>query len=278
MLISVILPAFNAERTIAIAVQSILNQTHVDLELLVADDGSTDQTAKILGQFADARLRVFHDGVNKGRPTRLNEMVGAAKGDFIARMDADDIAYPTRLEKQFEFLSNNHLDLVGSSTMVVNDQLAPLGRRVVPVTHSEIVARPTNGFPLSHPTWLGRKAIFEQIKYRNFDCDDQEFLMRAYKQIRVGNVTEIQLAYREPSLKLKKLSHFRWENAKAVAANRSEFGTLKTIQALAIISAKSLVDVAATKSGLGYRLLGHRAAKATEAELLAWSEIRSNLQ
>ena len=278
MLISVILPAYNAERTIELAVSSILCQTHDDLELLVADDGSNDKTREILGGIADPRLRVTGDGTNRGRPTRLNEMVAAARGDFIARMDADDVSYPTRLERELELLQGKELDLVGSSAVVIDDHLDAIGRRMVPENHAQIVRRPSSGFPLIHPTWLGRRDFFTRHPYRDFDCDDQELLMRCFKTMRVGNVGEIQLAYREPSLKLRKLAHFRWENAKAVVANRASLGLLRSEHALAKIVAKSAVDVLAVKTGLGYKLLKHRAAPLSDTERADWDGVRTLLQ
>ena len=105
--ISVLLPAYNAERYILQSVQSVLGQTYEDFELLVVDDCSTDRTAEVLASIRDPRLRVMRNATNLGVVGTLNRAMGAARGRFIARTDADDYCFPTRFAKQKAFLDGN---------------------------------------------------------------------------------------------------------------------------------------------------------------------------
>lgn len=107
-LVSVVMPVFNGEKYIAKAVESILNQTMTEIELIVVNDGSTDNTDSLLKELSnfDSRVKViFHQ--NKGVSLSRNIAIGEAKAEFIALMDADDVSEPTRLQKQYDFLNNN---------------------------------------------------------------------------------------------------------------------------------------------------------------------------
>src|SRR6266511_6459511 len=120
-LVSIGLPVRNAEDTLAIALASVLLQTVGDWELLVLDDRSQDSSSKIARRIAegDPRIRVLEASGASGLVPRLNQAVAAARGKFFARMDADDVAYPTRLERQLEFLGlNPTVDVVGTSMLV----------------------------------------------------------------------------------------------------------------------------------------------------------------
>src|SRR5579862_9209527 len=113
--VSVLMPAYNCERYLAAAVESILSQTFRDFEFVIIDDGSTDGSAQILDRFAasDKRVRVFHQQ-NTGYVIALQNGLKLCTGEYIARMDADDIALPTRFEKQYDyFLRNPKTALVG---------------------------------------------------------------------------------------------------------------------------------------------------------------------
>lgn len=108
--ISVIMPVYNAEKYVRQAVNSILSQTFTDYELIVIDDGSRDKSFEIISQFNDSRIIVHKLNENKGYPFAMNVGLDMASGEFIARMDADDISVAKRLEKQILFL-NNHPDV-----------------------------------------------------------------------------------------------------------------------------------------------------------------------
>ena len=108
--ISVIMPARNAEQYIREAIDSILGQTFADFEFLILDDGSTDATAEIVQCCRDERIRFCPNGRNMGVAATLNRGLALAGGEYIARMDADDISLPKRFEKQAAYL-NAHRDV-----------------------------------------------------------------------------------------------------------------------------------------------------------------------
>jgi glycosyltransferase involved in cell wall biosynthesis len=104
--ITVLMPAYNAEKYIGTAIASVLRQTFTNFELLIVNDGSTDQTVRVIRRFHDPRIVVI-DQPNQGVAAALNNGLKAAKAEYIARFDADDICMPERLQVQFEFLSTH---------------------------------------------------------------------------------------------------------------------------------------------------------------------------
>src|SRR5260370_39399684 len=116
--VSIGMPVCNCESTVRAAVQSILNQTFNDWELLVIDDGSSDQTVNLVRTYVDPRIRVFADGKHEGLVARLNQAIGLSRGRYFARMDGDDISYPERLALQVEFMTqHSETDLVGGGVL-----------------------------------------------------------------------------------------------------------------------------------------------------------------
>jgi len=199
-LISVLMPARNASLTIREAIVSILLQTEVDFELLVLDDGSEDSTREQVLAISDKRVRLISDGQSLGLPKRLNLGVGMARAPFIARMDADDIAFPSRFEQQMAVLrSRPEVDLTGVRAMLVSDDLRPTGIFSMASSHEELTARPWRIIPVIHSTWLGRATWFKQNPYavpEHWYAEDQELLLRTYRKCRFFSVPEILFAVR----------------------------------------------------------------------------------
>lgn len=122
-LISVIMPAYNAEKYIRTAIDSILSQTYSNFEFLICDDASTDGTLQIINEFKDKRIRVIRHTVNCGIVSTLNELIELSSGSLIARMDADDISLPNRLGKQANYLNvNNSLVMVGTQYAQIDNR------------------------------------------------------------------------------------------------------------------------------------------------------------
>src|SRR5690606_22420882 len=110
------------------AIRSVFVQTHSNWELILIDDGSTDQSLDLALKIRDSRVRVISDGKHKGLPTRLNEITASASGEYIARMDADDVMHPERLEKQVKFLlSHPSCDVVGTGVFFIDKNGTPVG-------------------------------------------------------------------------------------------------------------------------------------------------------
>lgn len=117
-MISVILPVYNAEKYVREAIESILNQTYDDFELIIINDGSKDKSGNIIASFSDSRIRNIPNDKNMGLIYTLNKGLSLAQGKYIARMDADDIAYPNRLEMQMDYMEG-HPDCIVCGTDVM---------------------------------------------------------------------------------------------------------------------------------------------------------------
>jgi glycosyltransferase involved in cell wall biosynthesis len=215
-LISVIMPVFNTpEDFLRAAINSILNQTHKNLELIVIDGSPNNINKKSISLYAqkDKRARYIRQSKKKGLPVALNQAVLACRGDYIARMDADDIAEPKRLEKQVKYLINNKLDICGCfvKTMKSHGQDRLL---TYPCTHKKIVGAMAYSQPIPHPTWLVKKSFYKKFKYNeNYrEAEDYELLMRALPSVKAGNLPEHLLKYRihENSASLANLKKLEW--------------------------------------------------------------------
>lgn len=201
--VSVALAVHNGELYLAEAVDSILTQSFRDFELLAVDDGSTDATAAILDGFArrDERVRVLRHGEKQGLPKSLNETVGLARGEYVARMDADDVSLPPRFERQVEFL-DRHADClaVGCRVLAIDEDGDPLWREKQAEDHTGIewvLLRGMAGIP--HPGAMFRRAAFLDVGgYREqfAVAQDIDLWLRLGERGRLANVPEILLKYR----------------------------------------------------------------------------------
>lgn len=130
------IPFYNAETTLLDAVRSVFAQTHQDWELILLDDGSTDRSLELARSVRDPRVKVYSDGQNRRLAARLNEMTRLAGHEFLARMDADDLMSPLRLERQLDVLvSRPDIDLVTTGLCSLSNHYEPLGTRCVSSSH-----------------------------------------------------------------------------------------------------------------------------------------------
>ena len=207
MLVSVVMSFRNGKTTLSRALASILWQTYGNWELILFNDGSTDGSAEIAKAFKDPRVRFFDDTVCRGLPARLNQGVSLARGKYIARMDADDIAFPERLSKQVGFLqSHPEVDLLATSALLVDEQERAIGIMPAAETHEEICQRPWRGFLMPHPTWMGRKEWFQRHPYDEgaTKAQDQVLLFQTYSNSRFASIPEALLGYRYGAVSLRK--------------------------------------------------------------------------
>ena len=194
------MPVYNAGKYLRLAVLSIVKQTFPDWELLIIDDGSTDNALQSIADINDTRIHVLCDGKNKGLAARLNECIDLARGKYFARMDQDDVSYPERFARQIEALQNDsRLDLVAVRAITIDENNKASGLFPSALTHDEICAKPWQGFYFPHPTWLGRIEWFRKHRYTvpgPYFCEDQELLLRSYRESRFGTIDEVLFAYR----------------------------------------------------------------------------------
>jgi len=199
-LVTVAMPVYNAGMYLRLAVLSIVRQTFTDWELLIIDDGSTDNALQTIAGINDARIRILTDGKNKGLAARLNECIDLARGRYLARMDQDDVSYPARFARQIEALENDSkLDLVAARAITINENNSAARLFPYALHHDEICARPWIGFHFPHPVWLGRIEWFRKYRYAvpgPYFCEDQELLLRSYRASRFATVDEVLFAYR----------------------------------------------------------------------------------
>jgi glycosyltransferase involved in cell wall biosynthesis len=274
---TVAMPFYNNGQTLAIAIRSILNQTYADFEFLLCNDGSTDHSLEIARSFDDPRIIVWSDGQRKALGARLNECLDRGRGFYFVRMDADDVAYPTRLERQVRFLEQNpHVDLVSTFAVVFRGEGVPLGKKSGPISHEDLTRNPLSGFSMWHPTWAGRAEWFRRYRY---DPEaklgqDQEFLYRTHTHSRFATLPEILLGYREESLRLKKMVRYRWIWWRHLGVHLHGFeGQVRRAKLAIILLVKVTADCLAVWSGLGYRLLRHRARPLNASEIAEWTAV-----
>jgi glycosyltransferase involved in cell wall biosynthesis len=194
-LISVIMPVYNADRFLQEAVDSILNQTLDDFELIVINDGSTDGSLSLLQDYAakDPRVRLF-SRENKGLVATLNEGISAARGEFIARMDADDRCEPTRFALQIDRLRQEPaLVALGSWAVAIDQDGMRIGPAPVPLEHEEIERALLAGRScIYHPAVMMRAPALRQIGgYRDMaPAEDFDLWLRLSEVGRLANLRE----------------------------------------------------------------------------------------
>lgn len=194
--VSVIMPVCNETEYFAEAVQSILAQTYDNFELLVID-GSDDKD-KVLGLLpSDSRIRLLYRE-KRGICDALNYGILQAQGEYIARMDADDISLKQRLEKQVDFLNNNpDIDVVGSWFGITKEDGTLIAEKRPPVTHEQIVANMLFENPVCHPSVMIRKKVFDEgVRYPDTAAEDYALWTSMIPKYRFANLPESLLLWR----------------------------------------------------------------------------------
>jgi glycosyltransferase involved in cell wall biosynthesis len=162
--ISVGIPFFNAEKFLFSSIQSVLNQTFKDYELILLDDGSLDNSLSIARSFKDPRIHIYTDGKNQGIGSRLNELISLAKGKYFVRMDADDMMFPDRLDIQFAFMEKNpSMDVAGGHAVIIDDFNNLIGKRI-PILNSSPHSVIKHAVFI-HPTVIGKTEWFVKNRY-----------------------------------------------------------------------------------------------------------------
>ena len=220
--IGIVMPFYNAENYIKQAIESILDQTYSDFELIGINDGSTDSSPQIFLDFVhkDRRLRYFGGEQNLGVTKALNFGLLVSRSEFIARMDADDVSLPTRFEEQIKLLEQERdLMVVGTNFLSMNEDLTKVNwNNELPTDPERIKAELLTRCCVGHPTVMFRRRIIEIVGGYSEDLahkavEDYELWLRISKSHKIKNIPKPLLKYREYDTQVsKQLSEEQKEN------------------------------------------------------------------
>ncbi len=185
-LITVLIPVYNVEAYVEKAITSICNQTYRNLQIIIIDDCSTDNTVSVVEKLAkiDNRILLLKNNINSKIVKTLNFGLKYAKGDYIARMDGDDTCTPERLEKQLKFLLENpEYSLVGSHVNTIDENDVLIGKLEMPTDQSSISKNLKYSSPVLH-IWLAKSEVYKKLEgYREIPgAEDYDFLLRMYTE------------------------------------------------------------------------------------------------
>lgn len=197
--VSIIMSTYNESYTeLHQSIESILNQTHKNIEFIIVSDNPKNKNIdKVVREYTDSRIVLICNSKNIGLVESLNKAIKASTGNYIARMDADDISIPDRIEKQLDYLTKKQLDLVGCWIEAFNDSNSY--KQSFPVNNEYIKLFLRWGNCIPHPTWMVKKEVYYKLNgYRSVPrCEDYDFICRFYKAgYRAGNLNEYLLKYR----------------------------------------------------------------------------------
>ena len=215
-MISVIMSTYKEdERLLRESIESILNQTYKDFEyIIILDYPDNDVHKSVIEEYAlkDDRIHFYINEKNMGLTDSLNRGLSLCHGEYIARMDADDISLPDRLERQMKYLEKNHYDLIGGITEMINENGSLLySIKNVPTDPKKINKALRYSQCIAHPTWLGKKEVFEKnAGYRHMPlCEDYDFTLRAVLNgFVISNLNEPVLKYRMTSNSISRSNLF----------------------------------------------------------------------
>ena len=181
--ISVLLPVYNGDKFLIKSIESILNQTFGNFELIIINDGSNDDSLKIIESFNDRRIKFFHYSENRGITFALNKGLHLAKGKYIARQDQDDISLPERFILQLEYIRENNIDLVDTNLTFIdeNDQyVQDYGKRYF--TPDDTLSH-LFFYEMNHSSIMCKSSLFKKynIRYRKRPTEDYDLFIRLAK-------------------------------------------------------------------------------------------------
>jgi glycosyltransferase involved in cell wall biosynthesis len=201
-LISAVMIVYNGGLFIEMAIDSILRQTYSNFELLVLNDGSTDETEQIVKKISkgDERIKYSKNDINKGLAFARNQIINLAKGKYVVVTDADDISLPHRFETQLNFLNKNpDTHIIGSTVILIDEKGREYGNWDYPLTNNEIKKELKNACVIANPSCMFRKEVFDKIRGYNEGlviCEDWDFFYRASLIFNLSNIKESLIKYR----------------------------------------------------------------------------------
>ena len=201
-LVSVLLPVYNGAVFLEGGIESILSQSYRNIELIVINDGSSDDSAKIISNFQDPRIRAYHQE-NQGLATTLNRAISLAHGEYLARQDQDDLSLPQRIEKQVRFLdAHPNCGMVGGWAEIWMENVKSERTHQHPSENSHLKYDLLFDNPFVHSSVMLRKSVCDTVGCYSTDMsrqppEDYELWSRVARHFEVANIPEILLVYRE---------------------------------------------------------------------------------
>ncbi|MBN1314440.1 MAG: glycosyltransferase [Anaerolineales bacterium] len=204
--VSVLMSVYNSERYLCQAIDSILCQTWSDFEFLIVNDGSTDRSREIITSLKDPRIRLIDNSTNIGLTKSLNRGLELAGGEYIARQDADDVSYPTRLERQVEYLdSHPDVALLGTRMRIIDEsgKKRKPSRYQMPLENTSIKWSLMFGNPIAHTSVMYRRSIvWDRLKgydEQYLRSQDFELWSRLLEKYNANNLPDILVEIRRHS-------------------------------------------------------------------------------
>lgn len=230
-LVTIGIPTYNVGRFINQTIKSILAQTYSNFELVITDDGSTDNTVEEIKKFNDPRIKLIVDGENRGISYRLNQQINLAKGKYFVRMDGDDLMFPNRVEKEVAYMEQHpDVDVVGTGAVIIDNDNNIIGQRLGKINCS----KPEdifNGETFIHPTVCGKTEFFKKYHYEERLCgvEDKDLWCRGSVDSSYDIIQEPLLFYRDPlKFKLKTYLSRKKKGRKQVVMRWELFGSKTT--------------------------------------------------
>lgn len=207
--VSVLLPVYNAQDYLRESIDSILNQSFTDFELIIINDGSKDGSKDIITSYTDPRIKLI-DQDNAGLPVSLNRAIAIAKGKYLARQDADDVSLPNRLEEQVRFMDQQDLDICGCDFDIINEGGQIIESIKVPHTPESMAITLACTVPFAHGSVMMRKSFLDKQSLRYDESvvtEDYDLWSRIYQAGGIfGNVPLILFLYRQLGQSLSKIT------------------------------------------------------------------------
>ncbi len=209
-LVTVLMPVYNAEAYLHLAVQSILDQSLRDFHFLIINDGSSDRSGEIIQSFEKKDDRIICiNRENKGLSFSLNEGVALSTTPYIARMDADDISLPRRLEQQLAFMEQNpKVDVLGTQAITIDENGREIDKGFLPLSDGQIKWSMFFKTSLAHPSVMIRKSVFDRVGLFKVDTrqekipEDYELWTRGVDELKFANLEQYLFHYRQVSTSL----------------------------------------------------------------------------
>nr|WP_306469742.1 glycosyltransferase family 2 protein [Oscillatoria laete-virens] len=272
---------YNNASTLRSCLRSVLLQTFQDWEFIIIDDGSTDESLKIIQNFQDPRIQVVTCQSRRGLPDRLNQIISLARGNYFARMDADDIMYPDRLRVQYDYLNTHpEVDLAGCQMIVFNSSGSPVGLFPTELSHKAITRRPLSGFHFPHPTWMGKMEWFRNNPYDStfIKAQDQELLLRTCYRSHFACVNQVLMGYRQDSISMQKSWRGRYQFCRAIWLHRRRTNCVASAYyGIFCQCLKAAYDLVTLQCGLRRWIPSHRVSQLPPSQNEEWIKLWSLL-